>query len=86
MDEWQQEVSDRMKRLKRSLETLMAEKRLASTPRKVEALMKEVNEFVRVVEEDKSRGVHNFAYAQELMGKAEERVLTIKNSISQSLE
>jgi len=64
----------------------MAEKKLGPVPRNVEASIKEVNEFVRVVEEDKSKGVHNFAYAQEVIGKAEEKILTIKNSTSPSSE
>ncbi len=86
-DEWQQEVSDRMKRLKGSLEALGVEKKLTPESRKkVEALTKEVNEFVKVVDEDKSKGVHNFGYAQGLMAKAEEKVLMIKHSIYRSLE
>jgi hypothetical protein len=86
-DEWQQEVSDRMKRLKGSLEALGIEKQLTLESRKkVEALMKEVNEFVRVVDEDKSKGAHNFGYAQGLMAKAEEKVLMIKQSVYRSLE
>jgi hypothetical protein len=86
-DEWQQEVSDRMNRLRHSLEALRAEKKLGPDPRRrVDALTKEVNELIRVVDEDKSKGVHNFVYAQALIGKAEEKVVAIKKSISPSLE
>ena len=68
-DEWQQEVSDRIKRLKLSLEAYQRSRRMpgsGSERKKVEALVKEVNELLRVVEEDKSKGVHNFVYAQEI--------------------
>ncbi len=86
-DEWQKEISDRMARLRRSLEALSAEKKLGPDPRKrVEALIKEVNESIKVVDEDRSKGVHNFSYAQTLIGKAEEKVVAIKNSISRPLE
>lgn len=87
-DEWQQEVSARMKRLKLSLETLRFQEKLTPDPekRKVEDLTKEVERLLKPISEDKSRGVHNFAYAQKLMSEAEEKVLTTKKSLSRWLE
>ncbi len=86
-DEWQKEVLDRMNRLKHSLEALRTEKRPGSDPKKrAESLFKEVGELIKAVDGDKSKGVHNFIYAQTLIGKAEEKVAAFKNSISQPLE
>ena len=86
-DEWQQEVSGRVKRLKSSLEALRVEKRGdPEAKKKVDVLMKEVNEQITAIEQDKSKGVHNFVYAQELMAKAEEKVLAIRNSFSVASE
>lgn len=87
-DEWQQEVSGRVKRLKLSLETLRFQEKLTPDPekRKVEDLTKEVERLLKPISEDKSRGVHNFAYAQKLMSEAEEKVLTTKKSLSRWLE
>ncbi len=84
IDEWQQEVSDRMKKLKRSLETLRAQKKQAPDSEKSEmdALTKEVEELLKAIDKDKSRGVHNFIYAKRLTLDAEEKVLSAKKAIS----
>jgi len=87
-EEWQQEVSDRMKRLKRSLDTLRLEKKWPSDleKKKVEDLTKEVGRLLKPIDEDKSKGVHNFPYAQKLMSEAEEKVLTTRKSLSKWVE
>ncbi len=83
-DEWQQEISERMKKLKLSLETLRFQKKTAPDPekRKIEALTKEIENHIRVIEEDKSKGVHNFNYAKKLMAESEEKVLSAKRALS----
>jgi hypothetical protein len=80
---WQKEVSDRMRNLKLSLETLKVQKKRVPDPgkRKVDVLTKEVEEALKAIGEDKSKGVHNFIYAQRLMSEAERRLLTAKRSI-----
>jgi hypothetical protein len=87
-DGWQKEVSEEMKKLKLSVEALKVQKKLVSDPekRKVEALTREVEEALKTIDEDKSKGVHNFTYAKRLMSKAEKRVLTTKKFISKDLE
>ncbi len=87
-DDWQQEVSERMKKLKLSLDALKVQKKLAPDPEKekVEAQTKEVEQLLKVVDGDKSKGVHNFIYAQSLIFKAEEKVNSAKRSISKWLE
>jgi len=83
-DEWQQEISHRTKRLKLSLETLKVQKKMAPDPekRKVEALTKEVENLLKAIDEDKSKGVHNFIYANKLTSDAEEKVLSAKRALS----
>jgi hypothetical protein len=83
-DEWQKEVSDRMKRLRPSIERLTSQRRMTSETerRKIEALTREVEEILKALEKDKSKGVHNFIYARELLLKAEEKVLSAERSLS----
>lgn len=83
-DEWQQEVTDRMKKLKLSLETLRIQKKMAPDmeKRKVDVLTKDVEDILKAVHEDKSKGVHNFIYAKKLLSKAEEKVLSAKRTLS----
>ena len=87
-DEWQQEVSDRMKRLKLYLEALRVQKKMVPDLeiRKVEATIKEVEELLKAVDVDKSKGVHNFVYAKKLMSEAEKKIFTTKRSLSKWLE
>ena len=87
-DGWQKEVSEQMKKLKLSLEDLRARKKLVpdSEKRKVEALTKEVEEALKAIDQDKSKGVHNFIYAEKLISEAEKRVLTTQKSIPKKLE
>ncbi len=84
MDAWQQEISEKMKKLRLSLETLMFQKKLApeSEKKKVEALIKEIENLMKVVEEDKSRGVHNFDYAKKLVSEAEKKVFNTQKFLS----
>ncbi len=79
-DGWQREVSEQMKKLKLSLEALKVQKKLVPDPekRKVEALTKEVEGALKAIDGDKSKGVHNFIYAQRLISEAEKKVLTMR--------
>ncbi len=84
-EEWQKEISEKMKKLKLSLETLRLQKKVAPEPekRKVEALTKEVENLLKTIEEDKSKGVHNFIYAQRLTAEGEEKVFSAQRALSQ---
>jgi hypothetical protein len=88
MDEWQLEVSDRMKRLRLSVDALKVQrKRVPEAEKKnIDTLIKKVEETLKTVGEDKSKGVHNFTYAQQLISRSEEQVLSTKQSISKWLE
>jgi len=83
-DEWQQEIAGRTKKLELSLETLKVQRKAVPDPEKkmVEALTKEAEDLLKAVGEDKSKGVHNFAYAQKLVAEAEEKVLSVKRRLS----
>jgi hypothetical protein len=87
-DGWQKEVSEEMKRLKLSLDALRVQRKLAPDPekRKIEALTGKVEEALKAIDEDRSKGVHNFIYAKKLMSEAEKRVLASEKSISKVLE
>jgi hypothetical protein len=87
-DGWQKEVSDQMRRLKHSLEALRVQKKRVPDPekRKIEALAGKVEEALKAIDKDKSKGVHNFIYAKKLMSEAEKRVLATQKSISKELE
>jgi hypothetical protein len=82
-DGWQKDVSGQMKRLRQSLEALRIQKRRVPDPEKykIEALTGKVEEALKAIEEDKSKGVHNFTYAKRLISEAEKRVLTTQRSI-----
>ena len=88
MDEWQKEITDKMKKLRLSLETLNVQKKLASEPekKKIEALIKEGEDHLKAIDGDKSKGVHNFVYAKRLMAMVEEKVLSAKRTLSKRLE
>jgi hypothetical protein len=78
-DKWQQEVSERMKKLELSLKTLTFGKKTPDPEkRKTEILVKEVEDLLKAIHQDKSKGVHNFIYAQKLLSKAEEKVFMAK--------
>ncbi len=87
-DGWQKEVSDRMGKLKLSLEALKDRRKLISDPERseVEALSREVREVLNAIAEDKSQGAHNFGYAKRLMSDAEKKILTAKRFISKATE
>ena len=79
-DEWQKEINDKMKKLRLSFEALNLRKKMApdSEKRKVETIIKEGEDLLKAIDEDKSRGVHNLDYAKGLMAEAEERALSAK--------
>ena len=81
-DKWQQEISERMKGVELSLKTLRSEKKIPdSEKRKTEISVKEVEDLLKAIHQDKSKGVHNFIYAQKLLSKAEEKVFMAKKSL-----
>jgi len=77
-----------MKKLKHSLEVLRAQKgRVPGLEKqKIEALTGKVEKALSAIDQDKSKGVHNFIYAQKLMSEAEKKVLATQKSISKGLE
>ena len=87
-DDWQREVSERVKKLKVSLDGLRVQKKEIPGPekKKVEVLTKEVEELLKAVEGDKSKGVHNFAYAQKLLSDAEGKVYSTRKALSKWIE
>jgi hypothetical protein len=87
-DGWQKEVSGQMERLKHSLEALRVQKKRVPDREKhrIEAFTGKVEEVLKAIEEDKSKGVHNFIYAKKLMSEAENRVLATQKAISKELE
>lgn len=87
-DRWQKEVSEQMRKLKRSLEDLRVRKKGVpeAEGRKIETLTKEVEGALKAIAEDKSKGVHNFTYAKRLMSEAEKKVLVTQQPIPKKLE
>jgi hypothetical protein len=87
-DGWQKEVSGQMERLKHSLEAWRVQKKGVPNPekQKIEALTGKVEEVLKAIDKDKSKGVHNFIYAQRLMAEAEKRVLAAQKSLSKGSE
>jgi hypothetical protein len=84
-DEWQQDITSRIRKLRVSVEALRVQKKTIRDREKkrVEALTKEAENLLEWVGKDKSKGVHNFAYAQKLVKEAEEKVRSAKGSFSQ---
>jgi len=87
-DGWQKEVSEQMKKMRLSLEALKARRKLLPDPEKheVDAITRRVEEVLKAIDEDKSKGVHNLIYAKRLMSDVEKRVLTTRMTISKVLE
>jgi hypothetical protein len=87
-DEWQKEITDKMKKLRLILETLNVQKKLASEPekKKIETLIKEGEDHLKAINEDKSKGVHNFNYAKKLITIAEVKFFSAKKSLLKWLE
>jgi len=80
-DKWQQEISERMKKLELFLKILTFKKKIPDPEkRKTEILVKEVEDLLKAIHQDKSKGAHNFVYAQKLLSKAEEKVFRVKKS------
>lgn len=87
-DDWQQEISERMKKVRLSLGALRSRKKTDPIleEREMETLAREVEALLKTVEDDKSNGAHNFAYAQRLMTEAEEKVFALKGPLSRREE
>jgi len=78
-DEWQKEIAERTKKLTLTLETLRTLKKEApdSERRRTDAVAQEVEHLLKVIHQDKSKGVHNFSYATKLLSEAEKKVLPV---------
>ncbi len=87
-DEWQQETSNRLTKIRALLETSRGPEKGALDPagRDDELVGKEVEELLKAVEGDKSKGAHNFEYAQKLLSEAERRLVPARKSLSKRLE
>jgi hypothetical protein len=72
-----------MKKLKHSLQALRVQEKRVSVPerQKIEALAGKVEEALKAIDRDKSKGVHNFIYARKLMSEAGKRVLEAQKPI-----
>ena len=70
-DEWQEEISQGIKKMRHALDTVKARKDVSNSQKKK---MEEVEFLLTAIERDKSRGAHNFAYAQKLLSRAEQKV------------
>ena len=79
-DEWQKEIAERITKLTVTLETLRARKKETSDAerRKADAITKEIEQLLKVIHEDKSKGVHNFIYATKLLSEAEKKALAVR--------
>jgi hypothetical protein len=86
-DDWQKEISEGMKRVKTSLVTLGLRKNISEAEkRRRRDITREVEDLLKTIEQDKSKGVHNFSYTQSLISKAEEKVQSIQKSTSKTEE
>jgi hypothetical protein len=85
---WQKEVSGQMERLKRSLEVWRVQRKGVPNLEKHdrEALTGKVEEVLKVIDEDKSKGAHNFIYAKKLLSEAEKKALATQTSFSRRLQ
>jgi hypothetical protein len=74
-DDWQKEVSERTEKLRRYLEKVQVQKKQSPDMEKgkVATLAGEVEEVLKVIQEDRSKGVHNFSYATKLLSEAEKK-------------
>jgi hypothetical protein len=79
-DEWQMEIAGRIATLTASLDMLRARKKEIPDPerRKTDAVTKEIEQLLKVIQQDKSKGVHNYTYATRLLSEAERKVLMVK--------
>jgi len=86
-DDWQKEIAEGMKRVKVSLAALTPQKNFPDTEKgRIKTVTKEVEDLLLTIEQDKSKGVHNFTYTQELISRAEEKVRSIRTPGSKTKE
>jgi hypothetical protein len=79
-DQWQRDISQKLARAKASLESLRTEsKKMPDSERKMaETVIREAEALVKAVEQDRSKGVHNFTYARALLFRAEAEILSVE--------
>jgi inorganic triphosphatase YgiF len=87
-DEWQKEISDQIKRLKYALGVLRVTKKRVPDPEKqtMASVTGKVEEALKAIDKDKSKGVHNFLYAKKLMSQAEKEVLATQKPFSKGVQ
>ncbi len=77
-----------MKRLRFSLEALGSRKKLLSNQdqREIEAVRRKMEEIQKAIDQDRSKGAHNFNYAKQLISEVEKRVLATQTAITKKSE
>lgn len=80
VEQWQSEISERVRRAKRHLLVLRAKFRHSKTdvPEEITSTVKKAETIIELVERDKSRGAHNFPYSKGLVVKADDYLLKVK--------
>jgi hypothetical protein len=73
LEQWQSEISERVRRAKRHLLVLRAKFRHFKTdvPEEIASKVKKAETMIDLVEGDKSMGGHNFLFAREMITKAD---------------
>jgi len=76
-EDWQREVLQRLRRMKTALEAFRSQNKGAShgEDKRAEKAAEEAERLLKAVEEDKSKGAHNFQYAQKLISEADQKML-----------
>ncbi len=80
LEQWQSEISERVRRAKRHLLVLRAKFRHFKTdvPEEMASKVKRAETMIELVQGDKSMGGHNFLFARELIMKADDYLLEVK--------
>lgn len=87
LEQWQSEISERVRRAKRHLLVLRAKFRHFKTdvPEEIASKVKRAETMIDLVEGDKSMGGHNFPFARELITKADDYLLGVKKWYAREL-
>ncbi len=80
LEQWQSEISERVRRAKRHLLVLRAKFRHFKTdvPGEIASKVRRAETMIELVKGDKSMGGHNFLFARELITKADDYLLEVK--------
>ncbi len=87
VEQWQSEISERIRRAKRHLLVLRAKFRHLKTdvPKEIASKVKAAETMIDLVERDKSMGGHNFLYAKGLITKADDYLVQVKKWCARKL-